>query len=87
VEEDDVEKANPSTFDTVEDLAQLRFLNESSVLHTLRQRYGNNLVTTFLRLLGLDWGANPGSLDIRLFTRYSIAPHFVCTNVQLLLVF
>jgi hypothetical protein len=26
-------------------------------------------------------------LDIRLFTRYSIAPHFVCTNVQLLLVF
>jgi myosin-18 len=31
----------------VEDLAQLRFLNESSVLHTLRQRFGNNLIHTY----------------------------------------
>ena len=38
VDEDDVEKANPPSFDRVEDLAQLRYLNESSVLHTLRQR-------------------------------------------------
>ena len=28
VEEDDVEKANPPSFDKVEDLAQLRYLNE-----------------------------------------------------------
>lgn len=47
VEEDDVEKANPPGFDKVEDLAQLRFLNESSVLHTLRQRYGNSLIHTY----------------------------------------
>eukprot|EP00095_Tigriopus_kingsejongensis_P008531 maker-scaffold81_size397536-snap-gene-1.16 protein:Tk08531 transcript:maker-scaffold81_size397536-snap-gene-1.16-mRNA-1 annotation:"hypothetical protein CB1_000765096" len=47
VEEDDVEKANPSDFDKVEDLAQLRYLNESSALHTLRQRYGNSLIHTF----------------------------------------
>ena len=47
VDEDDVEKANPPGFDKVEDLAQLRFLNESSVLHTLRQRYGNKLIHTF----------------------------------------
>ena len=47
VDEDDVEKANPPSFDKVEDLAQLRFLNESSVLHTLRQRYGNQLTHTF----------------------------------------
>ena len=47
VEEDDVEKANPPGFDQIEDLAQLRFLNESSILHTLRQRYGNNLTHTF----------------------------------------
>jgi myosin-18 len=40
VDEDDVEKANPPSFDRVEDLAQLRYLNESSVLHTLRQRWG-----------------------------------------------
>ena len=47
VEEDDVELANPPGFDKVEDLAQLRYLNESSVLHVLRQRYGNNLIHTF----------------------------------------
>ena len=47
VEEDDVELANPPGFDKVEDLAQLRYLNESSVLHVLRQRYGNNLIHTY----------------------------------------
>ena len=47
VEEDDVELANPPGFDKVEDLAQLRYLNESSVLHVLRQRFGNNLIHTY----------------------------------------
>jgi myosin-18 len=47
VEEDDVERANPPGFDKIENLAQLRYLNESSVLHTLRQRYSNNLINTF----------------------------------------
>ena len=47
VEEDDVELANPPAFDKVEDLAQLRYLNESSVLHVLRQRYGNCLIHTY----------------------------------------
>uniref|UniRef100_A0A4W3ITE7 Myosin XVIIIA n=1 Tax=Callorhinchus milii TaxID=7868 RepID=A0A4W3ITE7_CALMI len=47
VDEDDVEKANPPTYDRVEDLASLLYLNESSVLHTLRQRYGGNLIHTF----------------------------------------
>lgn len=47
VDEDDVEKANPPTYDRVEDLASLLYLNECSVLHTLRQRYGGNLIHTF----------------------------------------
>ncbi|XP_057317882.1 unconventional myosin-XVIIIa isoform X3 [Microplitis mediator] len=47
VDEEDVEKANPPQFDMVEELSQLRFLNESSVLHTLRQRYANNLIHTY----------------------------------------
>ncbi|XP_077168399.1 unconventional myosin-XVIIIa isoform X11 [Paroedura picta] len=47
VDEDDVEKANPPSCDRVEDLASLVYLNESSVLHTLRQRYGGNLVHTY----------------------------------------
>uniref|UniRef100_A0A673XKU7 Myosin XVIIIAa n=1 Tax=Salmo trutta TaxID=8032 RepID=A0A673XKU7_SALTR len=44
VDEDDVEKANPPSFDRVEDLSSLQYLNESSVMHTLRQRYGGNLI-------------------------------------------
>ncbi|XP_045080293.1 unconventional myosin-XVIIIa isoform X3 [Coregonus clupeaformis] len=46
VDEDDVEKANPPSFDRVEDLSSLQYLNESSVMHSLRQRYGGNLIHT-----------------------------------------
>lgn len=31
----------------MEDLASLQYLNESSVMHCLRQRYGGNLVYTY----------------------------------------
>nr|XP_015836260.1 PREDICTED: unconventional myosin-XVIIIa [Tribolium castaneum] len=47
VDEDDIEKANPPQFDRAEDLAALRHLNESSILHTLRQRYATNLIHTY----------------------------------------
>lgn len=47
VDDEDIEKANPPQFDRVEDLAQLRHLNESSVLHTLRQRYASSLIHTY----------------------------------------
>lgn len=40
-------QANPPSCDRVEDLASLLYLNESSVLHTLRQRYGGNLIHTY----------------------------------------
>ncbi|CAH0391189.1 unnamed protein product [Bemisia tabaci] len=43
-------RANPPQYDRSEDLAQLRFLNESSVLHTLRQRYAANLIHTYAGL-------------------------------------
>uniref|UniRef100_A0A674CHA2 Myosin XVIIIA n=1 Tax=Salmo trutta TaxID=8032 RepID=A0A674CHA2_SALTR len=46
VDDDDVEKANPPLFDRSEDLASLQYLNESSVMHSLRQRYGGNLIHT-----------------------------------------
>ncbi|XP_077098257.1 unconventional myosin-XVIIIa isoform X5 [Siphateles boraxobius] len=47
VDEDDVEKANPLSYDRVEDLSSLLYLNESSILHTLRQRYGGNLIHSY----------------------------------------
>ncbi|EDV22061.1 uncharacterized protein TRIADDRAFT_11177, partial [Trichoplax adhaerens] len=39
--------ANPPWLDHVEDITALNFINESSILHLLRQRYGNNLIHTF----------------------------------------
>ncbi|KAJ8280867.1 hypothetical protein GJAV_G00060170 [Gymnothorax javanicus] len=46
VDEEDVDKANPPSFERTEDLASLLYLNESSVMHSLRQRYGANLIHT-----------------------------------------
>ncbi|CAG0916349.1 unnamed protein product [Notodromas monacha] len=40
-------QANPPHLDHIEDLSQLRYVNESSVLHVIRQRYGSSLVHTY----------------------------------------
>lgn len=39
-------QANPPSYDRCQDLASLLYLNESSVMHSLRQRYGGNLIYT-----------------------------------------
>ncbi|CAG0905428.1 unnamed protein product, partial [Cyprideis torosa] len=46
VDEEDVEKANPTSLDFVEDLTHLRHVNESSCLNVLRHRYSENLIHT-----------------------------------------
>lgn len=46
VDEDDVEKQNSSSLDLVEDICELKHLNEASVLHCLRQRFASNLIHT-----------------------------------------
>jgi len=38
---------SPVEYDLVEDLALLPYLNESSALHTLQQRYCSNLIHTY----------------------------------------
>ncbi|KAG7095147.1 hypothetical protein E1B28_005926 [Marasmius oreades] len=40
-------KMNPPKFDRVEDIADLTFLNEASVVHNLRLRYGSGSIYTF----------------------------------------
>lgn len=40
-------QANAPSCDRLEDLASLVYLNESSVMHTLRQRYGASLLHTY----------------------------------------
>ncbi|KAI9596469.1 P-loop containing nucleoside triphosphate hydrolase protein [Syncephalis fuscata] len=41
------EKMNPPKFDKVEDMADLTYLNEASVVHNLRLRYLSNLIYTY----------------------------------------
>ena len=41
---DDAQKANPPKFDKSEDMANLTYLNEASVLHNLRERYYSDLI-------------------------------------------
>ena len=43
----DLEPMNPPKFEKCEDMAQLTHLNESSVLHNLRDRYLSNLIYTY----------------------------------------
>ena len=40
----ETENMNPPKFDKVEDMANLTYLNEASVIHNLRQRYQSNLI-------------------------------------------
>ena len=44
---DMIGQMNPVQYDLVEDLASLPHLNESSVLHTLQQRYYSDLIHTY----------------------------------------
>ncbi|KAI6188456.1 Myosin and Myosin head and IQ calmodulin-binding region and Myosin tail domain containing protein [Aphelenchoides besseyi] len=44
---DEVQEINPPKFEKTEDMANLTFLNEASVLHNLRQRYHSLLIYTY----------------------------------------
>ncbi|KAJ1735398.1 class II myosin [Coemansia biformis] len=41
------EKVNPPKFERVEDMADLGYLNEASVVHNLKQRYAANMIYTY----------------------------------------
>lgn len=56
-------KMNPPKFDRVDDIADLTFLNEASVVHNLRLRYGSGAI--YVRL--------PGSTEFERLT-----PHMAC---------
>uniref|UniRef100_A0A915JUY7 Myosin-3 n=1 Tax=Romanomermis culicivorax TaxID=13658 RepID=A0A915JUY7_ROMCU len=47
VKKDDIQEMNPPKFEKAEDMANLTFLNEASVLHNLRQRYGSMMIYTY----------------------------------------
>ncbi|KAJ1999370.1 class II myosin, partial [Coemansia thaxteri] len=43
----DTVKVNPPKFEKVEDMADLGYLNEASVVHNLKQRYASNMIYTY----------------------------------------
>ena len=47
VDAQDVDKVNPPKFNLVEDMADLTYLNEASVIHNLRQRYENDFIYVY----------------------------------------
>ncbi|XP_050434820.1 unconventional myosin-XVIIIa-like isoform X2 [Adelges cooleyi] len=47
VDEDSLEKMNPMKIQMVDDLSQLNFMNESSILNVVRSRYASNLIHTY----------------------------------------
>ena len=44
VKEDDIQQMNPPKYEKCEDMADLTYLNDASVLHNLRQRYMSWLI-------------------------------------------
>ena len=75
----DVDKVNPPKFNMAEDMADLTYLNEASVIHNLRQRYENDLIYVCLPqiklIVDLLWSVfghsqslqNPSHLWLRLY--------------------
>ncbi|VDM55286.1 unnamed protein product [Angiostrongylus costaricensis] len=46
VDSTDIDRMNPAHLDRIGDFASLRYLNETSAVHLLRQRFGSNLLYT-----------------------------------------
>ncbi|KAJ8318328.1 hypothetical protein KUTeg_003419 [Tegillarca granosa] len=47
VKKDDIQQMNPPKFEKSEDMANLTYLNEASVLHNLRARYFSGIIYTY----------------------------------------
>nr|XP_035130060.2 myosin-15 [Callithrix jacchus] len=47
IQEDKIQQRNPPEFEMIEDMAMLTHLNEASVLHTLKRRYGRWMIYTY----------------------------------------
>ncbi|XP_066460005.1 unconventional myosin-XVIIIb [Eleutherodactylus coqui] len=85
VDEENIHRTNPSKFDYAEDLTTLISLNESSVIHTLRQRYQSQLIHTYAgpNLIVLKPSGPITSFSTKVFKgkKDSMPPH-ICSVAQ-----
>lgn len=70
---DDIQKMNPPKFEKVEDMAELSFLNEASVLHNLTSRYYSGLIYVSCHLR-----APVGRLRARQYYYHIVVRRLVC---------
>ena len=49
VKKDDIQQMNPPKFEKIEDMANMTYLNEASVLHNLRSRYYQGMIYVSLQ--------------------------------------
>ncbi|XP_028904971.1 unconventional myosin-XVIIIb [Ornithorhynchus anatinus] len=86
VDEENVQRANPAEYDLADNLAALTSLNESSVLNTLRHRYGARLTHTFAGpdLIALQPGGagDPDAMKVPRGRRAGLPPPHVCSLAQ-----
>ena len=52
LKKDQVQQVNPPKFEKCEDMSNLTYLNEASVLHNLKARYYSNLIYVSTYLVG-----------------------------------
>jgi myosin heavy chain 9/10/11/14 len=87
---DEVDKANPAKFDKADDMAELTYLNEASVIHNLQTRYQADLIYTYSGLFLVT--INPycplpiyGNDYVRMYkgqTREDTRPHIFAVSDQ-----
>ena len=57
---DQVEKQNPPKYELLEDLANMTYLSEASVVHNLSERYVRFLIYTYSGKFGRSWSMTHG---------------------------
>ena len=67
----EVQEINPAKFEKTEDMSNLTFLNEASVLHNLRQRYYSMMIYVSAKIFS-TWINNVESIIVR----FSVARAF-----------
>jgi len=55
VKEDDLQQMNPPKYEKCEDMADLTYLNDATVLHNLRTRYTDWLIYVIKMLIKKIW--------------------------------
>lgn len=63
MKKDDIQQMNPPKYEKIDDMANMTYLNEASVLHNLRSRYKSMLIYVSITV-------KPGYKDTRILNSF-----------------